>query len=187
MLEKGGDILNKKTMATVAAVSVLGAGILTASTAFAQQSDSSTQNPMSSLVEKIATKFNLNKDEVQAVFDEAHEERHAQMKADFEEQLSTYVSEGKITEEQKQLILKKREEMDAERKGNKDQFQNLSEDERRSQMEQKRADLEAWANENGIDLQYLMPRGGKGFGMGHGGFGPRDGQSQTTVTPTATP
>lgn len=174
-------------MATVAAVSVLGAGILTASTAFAQQSDSSMQNPMNSLVEKIATKFNLNQDEVQAVFDEAHKERHGEMKAKFEEQLSTYVSEGKITEEQKQLILQKREEMDAEREANKDQFQNLSDDERRSQMEQKRAELKAWADENGIDLQYLMPKGGRGHGMGSGDMVPRgEADSQSTVTPTTT-
>jgi methionine-rich copper-binding protein CopC len=178
--------MTRKTMATVAAISVLGAGLLTASTAFAQ-SESTSQNPMDSLVQKIAQKFNLNEDEVQAVFDEAHKERHAQMKAGFEERLSTYVSQGKITEEQKQLILQKHEEMEAEREANKETFRNLSKEERRSQMESKHAELEAWAKENGIDLQYLMMKVGRGHRMGEPvGFGQGKQDHQTIATPTIT-
>lgn len=171
-------------MLTAAAVTVLGAGILTASTAFAQ-STTAAQDPMSSLVQKIADKFNLNESEVQAVFDEERGERHATMQADFEKQLSTYVSEGKITEEQKQLILEKRLEINAERESNKGAFKNLSNEERKTQMETRRAELEAWATENEIDLQYLMPKGGKGHGMGgRGDFGQRNQDQQSTTTPT---
>lgn len=173
-------------MLSAAAISVLGAGIMTASTAFAQ-STTTAQDPMSSLVQKIADKFNLNKDEVQAVFDEAHKERHTQMQADFEKQLSQYVSDGKITEQQKQLILEKRKEMEADREAKKDAFKNLSDEERKSQMDQKKTELESWAKQNGIDLKYLMPHGGRGPGMGgHGGFRP-DGQDRNaTTTPQVT-
>ncbi len=175
-------------MLTAAAVTVLGAGILSASTAFAQQSTTSEQDPMSSLVQKIATKFNLSQDDVQAVFDEEHEERHTQMEANFEQQLSQYVSDGKITEQQKQLIIEKRKEMASERESSKDNFKNLSEDERKTQMNAKKTELEAWAKENGIDLQYLMPKGGRGGpGMaGHGGFGQGKDDQQSTTTPTIT-
>lgn len=181
--------MNKKTILTAAAVSVLGAGILTASTAFAQtESTATTQDPMNSLVQKIADKFNLNKTEVQAVFDEVHDERHAAMKADMEEKLSQYVTDGKITEAQKQLILQKHKEMQSERKANKDEFKNLSSDERKTQMDAKRTELETWAKENGIDLQYVMPHGGKGvFMIRHGDSGPGGhGQSWSGAAPTAT-
>ncbi len=186
---KGGEnILKKKAMLTAAAITVLGAGILSASTAFAQQTTTSTQDPMNSIVQKIADKFSLNKDEVQAVFDEAHEERHTQMEAEFETQLSQYVSEGKITEDQKKLIIEKRNEMESQMKADKDSFKNLSDDERKSQMETKRSELESWAKENNIDLQYLMPK----FGKGGAGMGERrvfiqhTDDQQSTVTPTIT-
>lgn len=174
-------------MVTTAAVTVLGAGLLTASTAFAAQTSGTGQNPMDTLVQKIADKFKLNKDEVQAVFDEAHEEGATQMQADFEEQLSTYVSEGKITEAQKQLILEKRKEMDGEREANKDSGQTLSDEERKTQMESERQELETWAKQNGIDVQYLMQRGGKGHGFGGpGGFGQGRNDQSPNVTPTTT-
>ena len=181
--------MNKKTMLTAAAVTVLGAGILSASTAFAQQSTTSGQDPMTSLVQKIADKFNLNEAEVQAVFDEAHQERSATMQADFEKQLSQYVTDGKITEAQKKLILDKRAEMESQRESNKDEFKNLSEDERKTHMETKKTELDAWAKENGIDLQYLMPQRGKGGGPGmggHRGFDQGKDDQQSTATPTVT-
>ncbi len=187
MRKEVSNILKKKAILTAAAVSVLGAGILSASTAFAQTT-TSTQDPMNSIVQKIADKFNLNKDDVQAVFDEAHEEQHAKMEANFESQLSQYVSEGKITEAQKKLIIEKRTEMESQMKADRDSFKNLSQDERKSQMETKRAELESWAKENNIDLQYLMPKFGKGGpGMGgHRGFGQGADDQQSTVAPTAT-
>lgn len=170
--------MNKKQMLSVAAVTVLGAGILTASTAFAQNA-STAENPTNSLVQKIADKFNLNKDEVQAVFDESYKERHSVMQAAYEKQLTQYVTDGKLTEEQKQLILKKHSEIQAEREANKYSMQNLSEEERRAQNESKRAELEAWAKDNGIDLQYLKPKFGKGHGMGRHGFGGHHGSDGT--------
>jgi hypothetical protein len=172
-------------MLTVAAVSVLGAGLLTATTAFAQN-ESTAQDPMNSLVQKIADKFNLNKDEVQAVFDESHKERHAEMKAKFEDTLSQYVSEGKITEEQKQKILEKHKEMQSEREANREAFRNLSDEERRAQMEQKHAELKQWAEENGIELEYLMPKFGKVHGMGHKVFGSATENQKYVLTPTDT-
>ncbi len=177
--------MNKKTIATFAVVTVLGLGILGSSSAFAQ-SASNSQSPMSSLVQRVAEKFGLNQTDVQAVFDEAHEEKKAEKQANFETKLSQYVADGKITEDQKQLILQKRTELDAQRETNKESMQNLSGDERRAKMEEERSALEAWATENGIDIQYLMPQGGRG----HGGFrGPGERPAdapEATVAPTTT-
>ncbi|MBA3723606.1 MAG: hypothetical protein H0W89_01785 [Candidatus Levybacteria bacterium] len=176
--------MNRKAILTAIAVTVIGAGTVTASSAFAQ-TETPVQDPMNSLIQKISDKFGLNKEEVQAVFDESHKERHAAMQADFEAQLSQYVENGEITEAQKQLILKKRQEMDADRQSNKDSFKNLSKDERKVKMDDKKAELDAWATENKIDLKYLMPHGGKGHGMGgRGSFDRQDHMGKTPIRPT---
>lgn len=156
--------MNKKTIATMAVVAVLGMGVLGSSSAFAQTS-TTDQNPMSSLVQSIATKFGLKEADVQAVFDAQREKHHEQMQADAEKKLTQYVTDGKITEAQKQLILQKREEMHEAREAKKQSYSSLTPEERKSQMEAKRTELEAWAKENGIDMQYLMLGG-----RGHGGF-----------------
>src|SRR5690349_12080215 len=114
----------KKSLLTVAAVTVLGAGIFGSGSVFAQTT-TDTQNPMNSLVQKIASKFNLNQSDVQAVFDQAHQERESEMKANFASQLSQLVTDGKITEAQKQLISNKRAELDSQREANRESMQNL--------------------------------------------------------------
>ncbi len=154
----------KKTLAIAAIVlTVAGAGVFGIANANAQTA--TTDNPMSSLVQKIATKFNLNQNEVQAVFDQEHAERHAQMDAQYEQRLSQLVTDGKITEQQKQLILNKHKEMQANRETEMAALQNMTDEERRAAMEKKRTELENWAKDNNIELQYVMPFG-KG---GHGG------------------
>ena len=89
------------------------------------------------------------------------------MQAKQEERLSQLVTDGKITEDLKALILNKYKEIQAERESNKDSFRNLTPEERKAQMEEKKTELEAWANENGIDIKYLMHFGGKD-NEGHG-------------------
>jgi hypothetical protein len=174
--------MTKKTVTTLALVTVLGLGIIGATSSFAQTM-STADNSMTSLVQKIATKFGLKQADVQAVFDEEHQAREAAMQAKVETQLSQFVTDGKITEAQKQLILQKRKELDAKRATQRATMQNLTPEERKSQMDAERAALDKWAQQNGIDTQYLMMFGGKG----HHGFGfgqkPSDAPA-TTVAPT---
>lgn len=120
-----------------------------------------------SMVEKIAQKFNLNKDEVQKVFDEERTERITERHASFEENLSKSVEEGKISEEQKQLILKKMEELRAER----EKFIELTREERREKMQETRSNMESFLEENGID-ESVLRHGGMGHGK-RGHFGGR--------------
>lgn len=173
--------MNKKSLLTIAAVTVLGAGALSATSAFAQTNNAG-QDQMSSLVEKIASKFNLNQDDVQAVFDEAHEERETQMKATFEAQLTQAVTDGEIISEQKQLILDKRAEMEADREANHDSFESQTPEERKAAMESKKSELDSWATQNGIDVKYLMPQhGDRGPHGGPGGFDhPDDDRDEAT-------
>ena len=155
--------MNRKIILPFVALAVLAFGTLTMhSFASAQE----ITDPQSALVEKIATKFGLNKDEVQKVFDEERTEMHAQMQLKQEERLSQLVKDGKITEAQKTLIINKQKEMQTQRKANKDSFKDLTPEERKTQMESKKAELDAWAKENGIDPTYLFP--GKEMMGGHG-------------------
>ena len=106
------------------------------------RADEASQYPP--VMQKLVERFNLNEDEVKAVFDDFRVERQAEMKARFEERLNQAVSDGQISEEQKQLIIAKHEELRAERNA-------------------KRDELKTWAEENGIDLQlFFGPKGGRG-------------------------
>jgi hypothetical protein len=122
-------------------------------------------NGHSPLAEKIANRFGLNKDEVEAVFEEDRTQRQDEMKARYEDRLNQAVSDGKITEEQKQAVVAKK----AELQENRQEMANLSDEERKQKMDEHRQEMETWAEENGIDLGLFMGRGGfgdRGLGMG---------------------
>lgn len=113
------------------------------------------------VVQKLADRFGLDVDDVQEVFDEERAEHHAQMLQSFEEILSQEVEDGKITEEQKQLILDKHEEMQAKM----EEFKDLSPEERREKMDAWHDELRTWAQENNIEMPFFKMRFGsqKGF------------------------
>lgn len=107
--------------------------------------------------QRIAERFGLNQDEVQTVFDEERGQRREQMQGNREEKLSQAVSEGVISDDQKQALETKHEEMRQEREANR---------------EAHRAEMDQWFQDNGIDHQAMMeymggpgPRqgGGRGF------------------------
>jgi hypothetical protein len=151
----------KKSLMAAAAIASIGT--------VAENNDSKT-DPMSSLVDKIANRFNLNKADVQKVFDEERSTRQAEREAKISERLQKLVDEGTITADQKTKIEAKLKELKSEREANRDAFKNLSAEERKSKMEAKRTELENWAKENGIDLTKLMGI----FMGGRGGHGPRN-------------
>ncbi len=153
--------MNKKLLLTAVTITVLGAGLFGISTVSAQ----TNSDPSSNLVQKISEKFGLNKDEVQKVFDEERTARQAKMQIRMEDRLSALVTEGKLTEAQKQLILNKHKELQSERQTEMQSMKDLTFEQRKEKMEARRTELEAWANENGIDTQYLF------FGHGMRGFG----------------
>jgi hypothetical protein len=168
--------LTKKQILTLAAFVVLSAGAFSATKISAQEGENKhvmlfqagKAEHMSSLVQKIADKFGLNKDEVQAVFDEEHKEMEAKMEGKHEERLSQLVTDGKITEDQKALILQKHKELRESMLNDIEEMKDLSPEERRAEMQARHDELKAWADENDIDPKYLM------FAMkvskGHGGM-----------------
>ncbi len=97
------------------------------------------------------------------------------MTANFSTRLDELVTAGKITAEQKQLIINKQAELQKQRETNRDQSTGKTDAERKTAMETERAELEAWAKTNNIDLTVVGMefggRGGKGMrGEGKGQF-----------------
>jgi len=136
---------------TITAASIMGIGAASAQS-----------NSGNNIVDKIATKFSLNRDEVQSVFDEQHDEKKAKHEQRQATRLQELVDNGTITANQKTALEAKRTEMESKRDALKDQ--NLTREEIRTQMESTRIEFEAWAKDQGIDLGAIRPEG-----MGRGG------------------
>lgn len=163
---------NKKVILTALIAGVITLGIVGTSTANAYFGRSNQND----FAQKFADKFGLNQTEVQTFFDDIHQQMHEQHQAEMqtrhEERLSELVSEGQISEEQKQLILQKQAEQQANREDNLEEWQNLTREERRTQMEEHREEMQSWAAANGIDMSLIGPfgpAGEMGKGMGHRG------------------
>ncbi|MCA9327912.1 hypothetical protein KDA14_05270 [Candidatus Saccharibacteria bacterium] len=162
----------KKTLVTAGVAAVVAAtGVGGMGLAYADTSSSSTTstNPMSSLVQAIADKFNLKTSDVQAVFDEQHTEMEAQRTAEVKEELATLVKDGKLTQAQSDAILAKRTELQEKRDSNRSKMDSVTESERRAAMDAEKTALDTWFSDNNIstDYRYLL-MGGPG---GHGGPG----------------
>lgn len=134
--------------------------------ASAQSNPDSTQG----IVEKIASKFNLNKDDVQKIFDEDRAEHEANREAKMQERLDIAVSEGKLTQDQADKLLAKQKEMKTFMESLKDK----TAEERRSAMDAKRDEFKQWLKDNNIPDEFArQPRGG-----GPGGPPPEAAQVQ---------
>lgn len=126
------------TVAAAGAVALLAAGrnVYAADTGFA------------TIVTRIAERFNLNQSDVQKVFDDARAEKRSTMRKNLESRLTTAVSEGTITEAQKQAILTKFDQMP-------DKIAEL------------RSEWETWMSTNNLTVEQLEKIG---FGLWGRGF-----------------
>lgn len=169
-------------LTVVSAASLTGMGIANAAT-----STSTSSDPMSSLVDAIASKFNLNKSDVQSVFDEQRTKMEAQREQEAKDQVAQLVTDGKLSQAQADAINTKRAELEKERETNRSSGQNKTQAERKAEMESRKTALDTWLKDNGIstDYAYLL-MGGRGHGPGEPG-GPRGGNSSGTQSnPTST-
>jgi uncharacterized protein HemX len=78
------------------------------------------------------------------------------------ERLQSLVDSGALSEDQRVALETKHKEMHALRDELK--TQDLSREERREKMDQIRTEFEAWATEQGIDIEQLRPDEAKGHG-----------------------
>lgn len=145
--------MNKKILIpSLALAAVIGLGSQLTNTAYAQESNSVPQ-----MAQNIATRFNIDVNEVSAFFDEQREARRAERVAEVETKLDAAVSAGTLTAEQKELLVTKMEE----NRANREDMRDLTPEERRTKAEEHRVEMQAWAENNGIDLSTLdLGRGG---------------------------
>jgi hypothetical protein len=136
--------MKKTTLALLTLSALLAAGFFVTGQVKAEDNDINYPPVVQRLIEK----FNLDGDEVEEVFAEVRQERQTLDKNRFEERLGQLVSDGSLTEEQKQAILNKREQLRQESQN----WQNLSVDERHKLMEEHRNQMQLWADQEGIDL-----------------------------------
>lgn len=123
----------KKSLLAASVITTITAGSLLGVSAVSAQS----ADGQSSLIDKIVAKFNLNRDEVESVFEEQRDEMKAEAATDLSERLQERVDDGDITAEQKTLIEEKAQEIQAAREAEQDE-------------------LEQWAEDNGIDMRYIV-------------------------------
>lgn len=153
---------------------MLAAGVLSAAVlsggVFALSASAQNSNGDDTLASKIASKFNLNKEEVQTVLNEHHTEQRAEHRAEHlqrhEERLAKAVEAGKITEEQKTKILDYLKTQDE----NLQNLEDKTKEERKAAFDAHREEVKKWAQENGIDEQYVLFGGGMDRGHGHMGM-----------------
>lgn len=151
----------KKSLLVLGAVTGIGlAGITGLGVASAATNNSGGTD---SIIDRIATKFNLNKEEVAQVFEEERAAREAEREQRVEERLTQAVADGKITEEQKTKILAKLEELHAKREAWKDK----TPEERKTAIKQLHDELRQWAEDNGVPLGYVMPMHGHRHASDH--------------------
>jgi polyhydroxyalkanoate synthesis regulator phasin len=129
---------------TAGVIGLAGAG----ATAWAATTDNTNKYPV--IVDKLAEKFNLNRDEVKKVFDEQKKLKHEQRQQKIENYLGKKVKDGTITQGQKDKILAKLKELRQQLKENKH--------ERRANHQKIHDELKQWAANNGINLNLLLPR-----------------------------
>lgn len=136
---------------------LLGAGTLTLATGglVAGAVYAQTTGTYPSIVQKIADTFNLDPSAVQNVFSQAHEEKQ-------DERLDQLVTDGKLTQAQRDQLEVKQDEM--HNKMGEIRDSDKTEDEKRTAIKAIHDEFKDWLEENNIDL----PTRGFGHMRGHG-------------------
>jgi len=117
-----------------------------------------------SLIQKLAERFNLNREEVEEFFEQQKQQHQEEMKAREEERLNQLVGDGKLTQAQKNALIAKREEWRRENADMGEKFRNMSWEERQQVMKEHREEMDKWLEENGIDWEVLREYGPKRCG-----------------------
>ncbi len=130
---------------TIALIAILGAVTIGTVTV-------SAQSPMyGNLITQIAQKFNLKESDVQDVVNQVRATQQTTMKTKWQDRLTQAVTDGKITDVQRQAIIAKHNELQTQFTS----LQGLSVTDRKAKMAQIQSDLKTWATANGLDSKFL--------------------------------
>ncbi len=152
-------MINKKIALSLATFAAAGGLVFSAGNAQAFVSENN-----SGFFAQLAQKFGKSETEVTQIMEETRQERHTQAMQGFEGRLEKAVMNGELTAEQKQLLVEKRAELQA----------NCDSSGERKQLNHD--ELTSWAEQNGIDPSFLMGKGpgnGEGLRLGENGQGKR--------------
>lgn len=105
------------------------------------------------LAERFAEKFNIDVDEVMELLEEFKEERKEDAEERFEDRLERLVDEDKITDTQKEAIIKKKEELSSF----KEELEDMKVSDARESIKAMREEFRNWIEENDIELRSLFP------------------------------
>jgi hypothetical protein len=142
---------NKRLFITTGIVT-LASAVGVGATALADSSTASNASgEPSGLVQKISDTFHLNKSDVQKVFDDWRTQHQQERRQQLAARLDQAVKDGKITEDQKNKILAKLDELHNQLKDN-------TSSDRRLNHHQLFEELQQWAKDNGINLGQLLPQ-----------------------------
>jgi hypothetical protein len=155
------QILALTAVAMVAVTFTAVVGVIGVTRVSAQVATLLSDGKVPAIITNLAAKFNVSTTDVQKVFDDT--------KTQLEDaRLIQLVTDGKITETQKTLIVAKRNEI--ETKISEINNKQLTVTERAAALAAIRKEVATWATENKIDEMYVM---GGGMGRGKGGMGSR--------------
>lgn len=159
-------ITAKRTLAIASVIATMGASVLGATTVFAAQHGTGSEQRMSGLVNAIAQKFHLTPSDVQAVFDEQHSQMNVQMKKQSEDRLAMSltqaVKDGKLTQAQATALTAKH----AEFKTFEASLAGKTPAERATALKAQMATFAQWAKDNAIPEPFSsFGRGGMGMKM----------------------
>lgn len=150
-------------VATIGVAGITGVASASALSATTSSSGSSTSSLVdSSLIDKLAVKFNLNKDQVKAVFDANQSDHQAAMKASRTAALKADLSSGKITQAQYDYIVAAQADIDTlmSSAGSPDTQSATV----KASIKTKVDALRTWMKSQNLNLSNL----GLGLGFGHG-------------------
>lgn len=116
-------------------------GVISA-TSLGKVSAEGTSNHRQNLIDTIATKFGLDKTEVQKVFDEERSSRRQDRSKQAKQRLDEAVKNGKLTQGQADEILNQAQKFESFL----DEIDDTNEDQRRTSIHNKRAEIRQWAN-----------------------------------------
>lgn len=143
--------MTNKTLIAAAVLTAV-AGLTTLSvTKVAAQSENGLN-----LGQHLAQALGKSEDEVNQALHFFHELRHQEREAVIEQRLDEAVAAGTITQEQKQLLIEKHQEMTQDRELFLGMQDRESRQEHRQEMQQHHEEMQAWAEENDIDLGALQ-------------------------------
>ncbi|MFT4532359.1 MAG: hypothetical protein ACI9T8_000379 [Candidatus Saccharimonadales bacterium] len=157
------NVTKAATTAGVGAAIVVGS-MFAVTAASAQSSDRRAE-----LVDRLATELNVNSADVQGVFDELKAEHKVERAASAEAHLQSLVDAGTLTEAQKADLEGFQEARQSLKESLKDQ--DLSKDEMKAQFMEMKAEVEAWADAEGLDLDDIRPERDGEHRKGRRGFG----------------